>query len=219
MGSKSKRTGKGLSREKAQKPQKVLLCLLCLFVATVAQTPAPPSYVLRPARVFDGESAQLHDGWVVVVRGEKIDAAGPATAVRIPAGAESIELPGLTLMPGLIDAHSHVLLHPYSETPWNDQAAHESLALRISRATNHLRSTLAAGFTTIRDLGTEGAGYADVGLRDAVAQGIIPGPRMLIVTRAIVATGSYAPKGYAPEWRGAPRAGGREGGGRRVRGG
>ena len=201
MGSKSKRTGKGLSREKAQKAPKIFLCLLCLFVATVAQTPAPQSYVLRPARIFDGESAQLHDGWVVVVRGEKIEAAGPISTVRIPAGARSIDLPGLTLMPGLIDAHSHVLLHPYSETSWNDQVAHEALALRIARATNHLRNTLRAGFTTIRDLGTEGAGYADVGLRDAVAQGIIPGPRMLVVTRAIVATGSYAPKGYAAEWR------------------
>ncbi len=94
-----------------------------------------------------------------------------------------------------------MLLHPYNETAWNDQVAHEPLALRVARATNHLRSTLMAGFTTIRDLGTEGAGYADAGLRDAVAQGIVPGPRMLVVTRAIVATGSYAPKGYAPEWR------------------
>src|SRR5881296_2154803 len=196
MGSRSR----VISHKKVRKTEKILLCLLCLFVAnSSAQTPS--SYVLRPARVFDGESAQLHDGWVVVVRGEKIDAAGPATTVRIPAGARSIDLPGLTLMPGLIDAHSHVLLHPYSETSWNDQVAHEALALRIARATNHLRSTLAAGFTTIRDLGTEGAGYADVGLRDAVAQGIVPGPRMLVVTRAIVATGSYAPKGYAPEWR------------------
>src|SRR3989475_6566884 len=201
MGSKSKRTGTVLSREKAQKAPKIFLCLLCLFVATVAQTPASQSYVLRPARIFDGESAQLHDGWVVVVRGEKTEAAGPISTVRIPAGARSIDLPGLTLMPGLIDAHSHVLLHPYSETSWNDQVAHEALALRIARATNHLRNTLRAGFTTIRDLGTEGAGYADVGLRDAVAQGIIPGPRMLVVTRAIVATGSYAPKGYAAEWR------------------
>src|SRR5437867_6147620 len=201
MGSKSKCTGKGFSNKKAQKTQKLFLCLLCLFVSTVAQTPAPQSYVRRPARVFDGESAQLHDGWVVVVRGEKIEAAGPVSSVRTPAGARSIDLPGMTLMPGLIEAHSHVLLHPYSETLWNDQVAHEPLALRVARATNHLRSTLAAGFTTIRDLGTEGAGYADVGLRDAVAQGIIPGPRMLAVTRAIVATGSYAPKGYAPEWR------------------
>jgi len=110
-------------------------------------------------------------------------------------------LPGLTLLPGLIEAHSHVLLHPYSETVWNDQVAHESLSLRVARATNHLRNTLMAGFTTIRDLGTEGAGYADVGLKQAVEQGIIPGPRMLVVTRAIVATGSYGPKGYASEWR------------------
>ena len=103
-------------------------------------------------------------------------------------------------MPGLIEAHSHVLLHPYNETTWNDQVEHEPLALRIARATNHLRATLEAGFTTIRDLGTEGAGYADVGLKQAVNQGIIPGPRMLVATRAIVATGTYGPKGFPAEW-------------------
>jgi imidazolonepropionase-like amidohydrolase len=158
-------------------------------------------YLLKPARVFDGESAQLHDGWVVLVRGQKIEEAGPASTINLPANATVIDLPGLTLLPGLIEAHSHILLHPYSETPWNDQVAHESLSLRVARATNHLRNTLQAGFTTIRDLGTEGAGYADVGLKQAVEQGIIPGPRMLVVTRAIVATGSYGPKGYASEWR------------------
>src|SRR5213076_837397 len=114
--------------------------------------------------------------------------------------AKAIELAGMTLMPGLIDAHSHMLLHPYSETPWADQVAREALSLRVARATNHLRNTLLAGFTTIRDLGTEGAGYADVGLKQAVQQGIIPGPRMLVATRAIVATGSYGPRGFAPEW-------------------
>jgi imidazolonepropionase-like amidohydrolase len=164
--------------------------------------PKPPEsiYLLKPARVFDGESAQLHEGWVVLVRGEKIAAFGPANGISAPAEAKLIELPGMTLMPGLIDAHSHVLLHPYSETVWNDQVAREALSLRVARATNHLRSTLLAGFTTIRDLGTEGAGYADVGLKQAVQQGIIPGPRMLVATRAIVASGSYGPKGYAPEW-------------------
>ena len=159
------------------------------------------AYLLKPARVFDGESAQLHDGWVVLVRGQKIEAAGPAVGISAPPDAKVIDLAGLTLMPGLIEAHSHVLLHPYSETVWNDQVAHESLSLRIARATNHLRNTLQAGFTTIRDLGTEGAGYADVGLKQAVEQNIIPGPRMLVVTRAIVATGTYGPKGYASEWR------------------
>jgi len=179
--------------------------LMLLFLAVMipqAQRPAAPEtvYLLKPAHVFDGESAQLHDNWVVLVRGEKIEAAGPAGSISAPAGAKVIDLAGLTLMPGLIEAHSHVLLHPYSETVWNDQVARESLSLRVARATNHLRNTLQAGFTTVRDLGTEGAGYADVGLKQAVEQGIIPGPRMIVVTRAIVATGSYGPKGYASEW-------------------
>lgn len=185
-----------------------LLLILCLTMTLpLAQnqpataTQSETIYLLRPGFIFDGTSAQLHDGWVVLVRGQKIEAVGPAPTVKAPANAKIIDLPGLTLLPGLIEAHSHVLLHPYSETIWNDQVAHESLSLRVARATNHLRTTLLAGFTTIRDLGTEGAGYADVGLKQAVEQHIIPGPRMLVVTRAIVATGSYGPKGYASEWR------------------
>lgn len=181
--------------------------LICPFaqVTPSAQTqtstkPAETVYLLKPAHIFDGVSAELHDGWVVLVRGETIQAIGSANEIKPPANAKIIELPGLTLMPGLIDAHSHVLLHPYSETVWNDQVAREPLSLRVARATNHLRNTLLAGFTTIRDLGTEGAGFADVGLRQSVQQGIIPGPRMLVATRAIVATGSYGPKGYASEW-------------------
>src|SRR5436309_2884204 len=157
------------------------------------------SYLLRPARVFDGET--VHENWHVLVTGDRIVDAGGSIDQLAPAGTQSIDLPGMTLMPGLIDAHSHVLLHPYNETPWNDQVEHELLALRIARATNHLRATLEAGFTTIRDLGTEGAGYADVGLKQAIAQGIIPGPRMLVTTRAIVATGTYAPKGFPAEWQ------------------
>ena len=162
----------------------------------------PPDavYLLRPAAVFDGESAELHRGWVVLVRGQKIESVGPAAEIKAPADAKVIDLANQTLMPGLIEAHSHVLLHPYSETSWNDQVAREALSLRVARATNHLRSTLMAGFTTIRDLGTEGAGFADVGLKQAVDQGIIPGPRMFVATRAIVATNTYGPKGYAPEW-------------------
>jgi imidazolonepropionase-like amidohydrolase len=169
---------------------------------TQSTIPKPPDtlYLLKPARIFDGQSAQLHNGWVVLVRGEKIEGVGPASDVKAPADAKVIDLPGMTLMPGLIDAHSHILLHPYSETIWNDQVAKEPLSLRVARATNHLRNTLLAGFTTLRDLGTEGAGYADVGLRQAVEQGIIPGPRLQVATRAIVATGSYGPKGYASEW-------------------
>jgi len=184
--------------------------LLALAVIAIALTPLTPSafqgrgggggaaYVLRPARVFDGES--MHDGWVVVVRGSRIEAVGSAASVTVPPGAESIDLPNATLMPGMIEAHSHVLLHAYNEAPWNDQVLKEPEALRVARAVNHLRATVESGFTTIRDLGTEGAGYADVGLKQAVNQGIIPGPRMLVTTRAIVATGTYAPKGFSPEW-------------------
>ncbi|MEO7791764.1 MAG: amidohydrolase family protein [Vicinamibacterales bacterium] len=162
------------------------------------QATPPAGAVLRPARVFDGEA--MHEGWAVRVRGERIEAAGPAAAI-IVAGEAVTELPGTTLMPGLIEGHSHVLLHPYNETSWNDQVLKESLGVRTARAVNHLRATLAAGFTTIRDLGTEGAGYADAELKQAVNEGIIPGPRMLVTTRAIVATGSYGPKGLSLEWR------------------
>jgi imidazolonepropionase-like amidohydrolase len=174
-----------------------LLPLVVSAQGRLAQPAADSTTVLRPARVFDGES--MHEGWAVRVRGDRIEAAGPAASVNA-AGATAIDLPGATLLPGLVEGHSHVLLHPYNETTWNDQVLHESLGMRVARATNHLRATLMAGFTTIRDLGTEGAGYADVELKQAVDQGIIPGPRMIVVTRAIVATGSYGPKGFSLEW-------------------
>ena len=152
--------------------------------------------VLKPARVFDGET--MHEGWAVRVKGQRIDAAGSAASLAA-AGAKVIDLPGATLTPGLIEGHSHILLHSYSEASWEHQVSKEGLALRVARAVNHLRDTLDAGFTTVRDLGTEGAGYADVELRDAVRQGIVPGPRVLASTRAIVATGSYQPR-FVPEW-------------------
>jgi imidazolonepropionase-like amidohydrolase len=152
--------------------------------------------VLQPARVFDGET--MHQGWNVVVRGNRIESAGPASTP--PAGARVLLLPGTTLLPGLIEGHSHLLLHPYNETSWNDQVAREPLAYRVARAVNHARATLMAGVTTVRDLGSEGAGYADVGLKRAIDEGVIPGPRMLVAGPSMVATGSYGPKGYAPEW-------------------
>jgi imidazolonepropionase-like amidohydrolase len=168
------------------------LLTLCFCVVAFGQT------VLKPDRVFDGET--MHRGWAVRVSGERIQAAGPADGIDT-AGAKVIELAGTTLMPGLVEGHSHILLHAYNETSWNDQVAHEGLALRAARAVNHLRNTLMAGFTTVRDLGTEGAGYADVELKQAVNEGIVPGPRVLASTRAIVATGAYGPKGFALEWR------------------
>jgi imidazolonepropionase-like amidohydrolase len=163
--------------------------------------------------VFDGVAASPHAGWIVVVRGERIVAAGPAATVTVPAGARTVDLPGTTLLPGLIDAHSHLLLHPYDETSWDDQVLKEPVALRTARAVNHARATLMAGFTTLRDLGTEGAGYADVGIKQAIDRGIIPGPRLIVTTRAIVATGSYGPKGFDPSFavpQGAEEASGAE---------
>lgn len=175
-----------------------LLALPSLLLAQVQPRPAKVT-LLVPARVWDGSDAPPHDGWAVLVRGERIEAVGPRAQVSVPGDATTIALPGATLIPGMIDGHSHMMLHPYNETPWNDQVLREPVALRVARATNHARNTLLAGFTTVRDLGTEGAGYSDVGLKQAIDQGIIPGPRMVVVTRAIVATGSYGPSGYAAE--------------------
>ena len=187
---------------------------LCFAVFACAPAPAPPkalvlpappppelapanetSYLLKPDRVFDGTSSSTHAGWGVLVRGDRIARVGPYDALAASPGVERVDLPGTTLLPGLIEGHSHVLLHPYDEDSWDDQVLKEPLALRIARATVSLRRTLEAGFTTIRDLGTEGAGYADVGLKAAIAKAVILGPRMVVVTRAIVATGSYGPRG------------------------
>ena len=172
-----------------------LLLLLAAYLFTASVTPVESnttSFLLRPAAVFDG--AQLHPGWTVLVTGDKIAAAGPASEVTAPAEARTIDLPNDTLIPGMIEGHSHLFLHPYDETSWNDQVNNESLAFRTARATAQAKQTLLAGFTTVRDLGTEGAGYGDVGLKKAIEQGIVAGPRMIVVTRAIVATGSYGPK-------------------------
>jgi len=190
------------------------------------QTPAPPPppstprpLLLVPGAVFDGRDPVPHRNWRVLVRGDRIEAVGPAIAA--PADAEVVELgPDTTLMPGLIEGHGHLFLHPYDEAKWDDQVLHEPLALRTARAVVHARATLAAGFTTERDLGTEGAGYADVGLRQAIAQGIVPGPRILAATRAIVAAGAYGPKGFEPGVevpQGAEEASGIEGTVRAVR--
>lgn len=170
--------------------QVILLFILLPFIA-LAQDPKTEVYfLLKPDRVFDGE--QMHEGWQVLVHNNKIEAAG--SIINAPATATVIDLKGKTLLPGFIEGHSHLFLHPYNETPWNDQVLKESRAERTARAVNHANATLMAGFTTVRDLGTEGAEYDDVGLKQAIEKGIIPGPRMIIATKAIVASGSYGPK-------------------------
>jgi imidazolonepropionase-like amidohydrolase len=153
-----------------------------------------PSYLLQPDRLFDGN--EMHEGWVVLVEGDLITSAGPKESIKAPKEARIISMPGTTLLPGLIEGHSHLLLYPYNITDWDTQVLKESDSYRTARATVHARNTLMAGFTTVRDLGTEGAGYSDVALKRAINEGIIPGPRMIVAGRAIVSTGSYGPKGY-----------------------
>jgi imidazolonepropionase-like amidohydrolase len=172
----------------------VIAVVISCVVLPLRTADAAAPLVLKPARVFDGLTDQAHAGWIVIVQGDRIEQAGPEKDVKLPEGARVVDLPGMTLLPGLIEAHSHMFLHPYNETSWDDQVLKESLAERVCRATQHAKSTLMAGFTTVRDLGTEGAADADVGLKQSIEKGIIPGPRMLVVTRAIVATGSYGPK-------------------------
>ncbi|MBV6322556.1 metal-dependent hydrolase family protein [Duganella violaceipulchra] len=153
--------------------------------------------LLSPDRVWTGEG-RAHDNWSVLIVQGKIAALGPSEKMNVPAGAERIRLPGATLIPGLMDLHSHVLLHPYNEASWDDQVLKESVEYRTLLAGRHAAATLQAGFTTLRDLGTEGALYADVAIKKAIEDGVIPGPRLFIATRAIVATGSYgpSPRGY-----------------------
>ena len=172
------------------------IILLLAFFSVAAQNKRTDTfYLLQPARVFDGES--VHEGWQVLIKNNRIEAAGDLK--NIPKDAIRIDLKGCTLLPGMIEGHSHLFLHPYNETTWDEQVLNESRAERTSRAVNHAYSTLMAGFTTVRDLGTEGAGYDDAGLKTAIEKGIIPGPSMLIATRAIVATGSYGPKSGVAE--------------------
>jgi imidazolonepropionase-like amidohydrolase len=179
----------------------ILASWLTLVTGSVLAQPPnspQPDTLLLPQAVFDGE--RLQSGWAVAVRGERIVAAGPVASVQKP-GAKEIRLAGLTLMPGMIEGHSHLLLHPYNEVTWNDQVLREPVSYRVARAVTHGERTLMAGVTTVRDLGTEGAGYADVGLKRAFEEGIVPGPRMVVAGPAMVATGSYGPKGFSTEFR------------------
>jgi imidazolonepropionase-like amidohydrolase len=180
----------------------LLLCLPLVPEVCAQAKPAPDSSVLlRPARVFDAVDGATHDGWAVLVKGERIAAVGPLTQIAIPESTQTIDLPGMTVLPGLMDIHSHIFLHPYNETLWNDQVLKEPPAYRTVQAVIHVRNTLLSGFTLLRDLGTEGAGYADLSIKRAIEEGLIPGPRLLVATLAIVATASYGPGplGFAPD--------------------
>ncbi|HZJ60083.1 MAG TPA: amidohydrolase family protein [Chitinophagaceae bacterium] len=172
--------------------KKLFFTFSILHFAFFAFSQSTDKYILlKPDRVFDGE--QMHSDWIVLVKNNKIEEAG-SMKFKLPAGTQVIELKGYTLLPGLIEGHSHLFLHPYNETSWDNQVLKESRAERTARATEHARATLMAGFTTVRDLGTEGSMYDDVGLKTAIQKGVVPGPRMICATRAIVARGAYGPR-------------------------
>jgi imidazolonepropionase-like amidohydrolase len=174
---------------------KVLLGTFVAAVVAAGATAAEPTrYLLEPDAVWTPGEAAPHAGWVVAVEGEKIVGVGPKGQVKSPAGAQVVALPGTTLTPGLIELHSHLLLHAYNEVVWDDQVLKEAPTYRVLRAGRDATRTLMSGFTTERDLGTEGAADADVQLKRAIEEGIVAGPRLFVATRAIVATGSYGPK-------------------------
>lgn len=206
-------------RTNAANPISIVRMALLVLLAMLGRPPAiaaapAAERLLIPERIFDGEKI-LADRAVLIGPQGRIVAVGPAE--RLTSAHPNVpvrRLDGVTLLPGLIEGHSHVLLHPYDETPWNDQVLKESHAERVVRAVTHLRASLTAGFTTLRDLGTEGVGYADVGLRTALEKGVIPGPRLIVVGPAMVVTGSYGPKGFAPNFR--PPLGAEEADGDRV---
>ena len=191
----------GTSRQRLRALGMAWMCIAAGVVPARAQQPEPSHTLIRPERVFDAATGEVRLGWAVLVAGERIESVGPLEAVQAPNDARVVDLPGATLLPGLIDAHSHLFLHPYDETLWDDQVLKEARAYRTLMAGVNAERTLLSGFTLLRDLGSEGAGWADLAVRDAIADGLIPGPRVLTATLAIAATASYAPgpRGWDPD--------------------
>lgn len=179
-------------------------CLIfaCVLSAAAQQSGAPAQRavtVIRAGTLIDGHTAK-HDQ-VIVIRGNQIESVGDATGTKIPSGAKVIDLSHATVLPGLIDSHTHIFLQGEApaEGGYDANILYPSQALRAARATVSVRRALEQGFTTLRDLETEGAGYGDVGIKEAIEKGYIPGPRLFVATRAISTTGGYMLEGYAPE--------------------
>jgi imidazolonepropionase-like amidohydrolase len=173
---------------------KIVQILLIVFSISLNTTKGQTMFFITADRLFDG--VEMHSNWAIITEGNKILAVGPKNQLKIPVGATSIDYGNATITPGLIEGHSHLLLYPYNITDWDTQVLKETDSYRTARATVHAKNTLLAGFTTARDLGTEGAGYSDVAIKRAINEGIIIGPRLMVAGRAIVSTGSYGPKGY-----------------------
>jgi len=187
----------------------VRACVLALALSLIVSLPAagqsvPGSgavTVIRAGTLIDGRSQAARRDQVIVVRGNRIESVGDTASTKIPEGANVIDLSRATVLPGLIDSHTHIFLQGEdpAEGGYDAQLLMQGLAFRAARATVAARRALVQGFTTIRDVETEGAGYGDVGIKQAIEKGYIPGPRMFVVTRAISTTGGYNLEGYAPE--------------------
>ena len=169
------------------------MTLTIIFIFGIKLNSQSKYYITAP-RLFDGEV--MHKDWALIIENNKIINVGPVEQLKVPEGSVKINYPNATILPGLIEGHSHLMLYPYNITDWDTQVLKEPDSYRTVRATVHAKNTLLAGFTTARDLGTEGAGYSDVSLKRAINEGIIIGPRLMVAGRAIVSTGSYGPKGY-----------------------
>jgi imidazolonepropionase-like amidohydrolase len=169
------------------------MTLTIIFIFGIKLNSQTKYYITAP-RLFDGEV--MHKDWALIIENNKIINVGPVEQLKVPEGSVKINYPNATILPGLIEGHSHLMLYPYNITDWDTQVLKEPDSYRTVRATVHAKNTLLAGFTTARDLGTEGAGYSDVSLKRAINEGIIIGPRLMVAGRAIVSTGSYGPKGY-----------------------
>jgi imidazolonepropionase-like amidohydrolase len=178
-----------------------LLLLLAASIAFAQSPPPEPVTVIRAGTLIDGVSAAPRRNQAIVIRGGRVESVGDWSDGRVPAGAKVVDLSSATVLPGLIDSHTHVFLQGEvpAEGGYDAQLLKQGLALRAARATIAARRALEQGFTTIRDVETEGAGYGDVGIKQAIERGYIPGPRMFVVTRAISTTGGYPLEDYAPE--------------------
>ena len=179
-----------------------LILTFAFVLSAFPQTASAPSVtVIRAGVLIDGKSDQPRRDQVIVIRGHRIESVTDAAAAKIPAGATTIDLSHATVLPGLIDSHTHIFLQ--GEDPaqggYDANILRYPLALRAARATVSARRALEQGFTTLRDVETEGAGYGDVGIKEAIEGGYIPGPRLFVATRAISTTGGYNLEGYAPE--------------------